>query len=111
MGIIGMKVPARGRILASWTPPPLDRQQHMWEGGANVTTRPGTLTMRDATYYAWSQPVSTIIIGIDSLAQLEENVALARSFTPLSERQISELSSRTQEIANQALWFRNFQRV
>jgi hypothetical protein len=25
MGIIGMKVPARGRLLSNWTPPPLER--------------------------------------------------------------------------------------
>jgi len=30
MGIIGMKVPARGRILSSWTPPPIEQQKHMW---------------------------------------------------------------------------------
>lgn len=28
MGIIGMKVPARGRILSSWTPPPIEQQKH-----------------------------------------------------------------------------------
>src|SRR6201997_4142901 len=32
MGIIGMKVPARGRLLASWAPQPLEQQKHMWEG-------------------------------------------------------------------------------
>src|SRR5579872_7475363 len=31
MGIIGMKVPARGRILSTWTPPPIEQQNHMWE--------------------------------------------------------------------------------
>lgn len=30
MGIIGMKVPARGRLLSSWTPPSLEQQQHSW---------------------------------------------------------------------------------
>ena len=29
MGIIGMKVPARGRILSSWTPPPIEQQKHI----------------------------------------------------------------------------------
>lgn len=111
MGIIGMKVPARGRILASWTPPSLDRQKHMWEGGANITTKPGTLTMREAMYWVLSQPVSTIIIGIDSLSQLEENVALAREFTPLNERQLAAISLKTAPIADQALWFRNFERA
>src|SRR5216684_5972096 len=28
MGIIGMKVMARGRILSSWTPPPVEQQRH-----------------------------------------------------------------------------------
>jgi aryl-alcohol dehydrogenase-like predicted oxidoreductase len=110
MGIVGMKIPARGRLLASWTPPPIERQQRMWEGGANVTTRPGTLNMREAVYYAWSQPVSTVIIGIDSLEQLEENVALAREFTPLSEQQIAALHEKTAPVAEQALWFRRFSR-
>ena len=35
---------------------------------------PGTLTMREAMYYTLSRPVSTVIIGCDSIAQLEENV-------------------------------------
>ncbi len=33
MGIIGMKVPARGRILSTWTPPPIEhsgRMQHLF---------------------------------------------------------------------------------
>ncbi len=111
MGIIAMKVPARGRILASWTPPPVDRQKHMWEGGANVTTTPGTLTMREAMHWVLSQPVSTMIVGIDSVAQLEENVALAREFTPLNHQQLAAISDKTKPIAEQALWFRNFERV
>lgn len=32
MGIIGMKVMARGRILSSWTPPPVEQQKRSWEG-------------------------------------------------------------------------------
>src|ERR1700691_5703434 len=49
MGIIGMKVPARGRILSSWTPPPIEQQKHMWEGMVLAPT-PGTLDMRQAVY-------------------------------------------------------------
>jgi uncharacterized protein len=111
MGIIGMKVPARGRILATWNPPPIDQQKKMWEAGANITSRPGTLTMREAVYYALSHPVSTIIIGIDSIAQLEENVTLAREFTPLAEPQLRAITAKTEAIASQALWFRNFERA
>jgi predicted aldo/keto reductase-like oxidoreductase len=111
MGIVGMKVPARGRILASWTPPTLEQQQHSWEGQAVISTGPGTLHMREAMYWTLSQPVSTIIIGCDSVAQLEENVALAREFTPLSQQQQAELTARTAPIAKQALFFKNFNRA
>ena len=111
MGIIGMKVPARGRLLASWTPDPLEKQQHSWEGQAVISTSPGTLTMREAMYYTLSHPVSTVIIGCDSIAQLEENVVLAKAFTPLSQNQLADISARTEPIHKQALFFRNFNRA
>ena len=111
MGIIGMKVPARGRLLASWTPPPIEKQQHSWEGQAVISTKPGTLNMREAVFYTLSQPVSTIIIGCDSIAQLDENVQLAKEFTPLSQTQMAALTERSEPIAKQALFFRNFDRA
>jgi aryl-alcohol dehydrogenase-like predicted oxidoreductase len=83
----------------------------MWEGGANITTTPGTLTMREAMHWVLSQPVSTMIVGIDSIAQLEENVALAREFTPLNNQQLVAISEKAKPIAEQALWFRNFERT
>jgi hypothetical protein len=103
MGIIGMKIPARGRILASWTPPPTDQQPAF--GRAD---RPGTITYREALYYTLSLPVSTVIVGCDSPAQVEENVRLAREFTPLSEGQLAALATRTEPIARQALFFRSW---
>jgi uncharacterized protein len=48
MGIIGMKIASRGRILSSWTPPPVEEQQRSWEG---VATRSGTLNIRDGTNF------------------------------------------------------------
>ena len=103
MGIIGMKIPARGRILASWSPPPED-QQHDVEKPA----RAGTLQMREALYYTLSHPVSTVIVGCDSPAQVEENVALAQAFTPLSGGQLAALNARTEPVARQALFFRRW---
>ena len=108
MGIVGMKVPARGRILSTWTPPPIDKQKHMWEGMVLAPT-PGTLTMRQAMYYALSLPVSTVIIGCDSTAQLEENVALAREFTPLSRQQMATLTDKSQPVSRQSLFFRFYE--
>jgi aryl-alcohol dehydrogenase-like predicted oxidoreductase len=105
MGIIGMKVPARGRILSTWTPPPIEQQKHMWEGMVIART-PGTLDMRQAMYYSLSLPVSTIIVGCDSIAQLEENVRLAREFTPLSQQQMIALTEKAGPVSKQALFFR-----
>ena len=42
MGIIGMKITGRGRILSSWTPPPPREQKRSWEG-VRDRRRPGTL--------------------------------------------------------------------
>jgi len=109
MGIIGMKVPARGRLLSSWKPQPLDVQKHMWEGMVPAPTS-GTLTMREAMYYTLSRPVSTAIIGCDSIGQLEENVQLAREFTPLSDAQASTLVARSEPVAKPSLFFRFYER-
>ena len=105
MGIIGMKIPGRSRLLASWTPPPIEQQRHSWEG-AVIATQPGPFTMREALYYSLSHPVSTVIIGCDSIAQLEENVQLARDFTPLSQHQMASLADRAEPVSKQALFFR-----
>jgi aryl-alcohol dehydrogenase-like predicted oxidoreductase len=35
--------------------------------------------------YAFSLPVSTVIVGMESMEQLEQNLAIAESFTPMSD--------------------------
>jgi len=111
MGIIGMKVPARGRILSSWTPPPIEQQKHSWEGMAIQASTAGTLDMRQAMYYSLSLPVSTVIIGCDSIPQLEENVNLAREFTPLNQQQMAALTEKAQPVSKQSLFFRFYERA
>ena len=110
MGIIGMKVPGRSRLLSSWTPPSIEAQKHSWEGMTIQTDKPGTLTMREAMFYTLSRPVSTVIIGCDNIAQLEENVNLAREFTPLSDKQATELVARAEPCAKPSLFFRFYDR-
>ena len=99
MGIIGMKIPARGRILSTWTPPPV---------AEGIAQTPGTINMRDALYYVLSQPVSTVIVGCDSVAQVEENVKFAREFTPLNQTQMAGLTEKTTPVSKQALFFRKW---
>jgi uncharacterized protein len=110
MGVIGMKITGRGRLLSTWTPPPLEQQKRSWEGVV-IANGPGTIGMRDALYYTLSLPVSTTIVGCDSVAQLEENVGLARGFTPLSDAQMAALAEKAAPCAKQALFFRFFDRA
>jgi len=110
MGIIGMKIPGRGRLLSTWTPPSIEAQKHSWEGMAVQTDKPGTLTMREAMYYTLSRPVSTVIVGCDTIAQLEENVQLARDFTPLSDKHATELVAKAESCAKPSLFFRFYDR-
>lgn len=104
MGIIGMKVATRGRLLSSWKPEPLDQQPERMR-----TAKAGTLTMRESFSYNSTLPLSTNIIGVDSIAQLEDNVRGAAAFTPLSDAQMRALEKRTLPIVRQALYFRRWE--
>jgi uncharacterized protein len=84
MGVIGMKIPARGRIF---------RQ----DGITGIT---GPLT------YVLSLPVSTVIIGCDTVKQLEENVQIATAFTPLSPPEMAKLEGITSTYVSEASWFK-----
>jgi len=84
MGIIGMKIPARGRLL-----------------------RPdGVATMKDAMRYVLSLPVSTVIVGIGSVEELEENVAIARTFAPLAPQEMRRLERLAAPYAEEAAFFK-----
>jgi hypothetical protein len=101
MGIIGMKIPARGLILKSWKTPQDSSSRY-------AESVPGALDMREAMRYVLSLPVSTVIVGCDSIAQLEENIEIARSFTPLSEPQLAQLEERAEPVHRQSLFFRRW---
>jgi predicted aldo/keto reductase-like oxidoreductase len=103
IGIVGMKVTTRGRMLSTWTPPPLtDQPKRM------ATLKPGTVNIKEALTYNMSLPVSTSIIGIDNVAQIEENVQIASEFSPLSEDEMKELEYKTLPIVRQGLYFRRW---
>ncbi len=101
MGIIGMKVPARGRILAGFQPPPPERQRSPVKAD-----RPGTLTIKEAMRFTLSHPVSTVILGVDNLAQLEEDVRIARDFLPLSQAQLEALEQKVKPVSGQSQFYK-----
>ncbi len=104
IGIVGMKVTTRGRMLSTWTPPPIE-EQSKWL----ATSKPGTINIKEALTYNLSLPVSTTIIGIDNVAQIEEDVKIASEFTPLSEEQMKEIEFKTLPIVRQGLGFRRWE--
>ena len=55
-----------------------------------------------------SLPVSTTIIGIDNVAQIEEDVQIASGFSPLSEAEMKEIEFKTLPIVRQGLYFRRW---
>jgi aryl-alcohol dehydrogenase-like predicted oxidoreductase len=84
MAIIGMKVPARGGIF-----------------------QPGGITtMKEAMSYVLTLPVSTIIVGISTIKELEENVAIAKNFTPLGKDEMAKLESLTRPYFAKASFFK-----
>ena len=67
-------------------------------GGSGEIITHGVVTPTEALKYAMSLPVASTISGIDSLRVLEQNLAIARGFQPLSSEQM-------QNIRNQAKTF------
>ena len=49
--------------------------------------------------YSLSQPISTLVVGMKSMADLEQNVAIARNFTQMSDAEQQELLAEVKEVA------------
>lgn len=87
MGIIAMKVASYdGRIFR--------------EGGVS--------SMTEALGYTLSHPVTSAIVGISSVAELEENARIARRFEPFSEDRMAELEARTASYSDDANFFKYY---
>ena len=84
MGIIGMKVPALG----------------------NIFKPNGITTMEQAMGYVLTLPVSTVIVGIKTIAELEENVRIARTFTPFAPEEMTRLEDLTKPYHEDATFFK-----
>lgn len=84
MAIVGMKIPARGRIFR--------------EGGLT--------SMEQAMRYVLTLPVSTVIVGISTLKELEENVEIAKNFKPYSASEMTEIEALTKPYYSDATWFK-----
>jgi uncharacterized protein len=68
-------------------------------GGGNGIARQAGLTPEEAYRYALSQPVASQVVGMTTLEQLEQNIKLAREFTPLSDAEQSKLTEKVKPFA------------
>jgi len=57
------------------------------------------LSVAECLRYAWSQPVATQVVGITSMEQLREVIALARNFQPMTRAEQQSLLERVREVA------------
>lgn len=65
--------------------------------GSGYVLRANVVTSKEALHYVWSQPVSTIVSGMESEAILEANIELARSFAPMNPSEQAALMDKTKE--------------
>ena len=85
LGIIAMKIPARRRIF-----------------------RPdGITSMEQALGYVYSFPVSTAIVGINNIEQLEENIEITRNFQRYNEQQLNDIAQLTAHYYERASYFKD----
>ncbi len=56
-------------------------------------------SVEEAITYALSQPIATLVVGIDSMDVLKQDLAIARGFKPMDAAQREQLVSRVKEVA------------
>ncbi|HKL33422.1 MAG TPA: aldo/keto reductase [Tangfeifania sp.] len=78
MGIMAMKTLADGRFFAK-------KEKAGWTSSDPVI--PNYMSIKEAMYFVWSLPVSVIISGNENATYMREKIALARSFSKLSENE------------------------
>jgi aryl-alcohol dehydrogenase-like predicted oxidoreductase len=84
MGIIGMKVYLRGLV----------RQLPRYS-----STKP-------FLHFALSQPVTTVVVGCDTIGQLRQNVDYAKTFSPMSSADVDQLIEDVAPFARSLMYYR-----
>lgn len=81
-------------------------------GGAGQLITQVGLTAEQCRRYALSQPVSTLVCGIESMENLQQDLDIARNFTPMSAEEQERLRAAVYEQATDGRheWFKSTQR-
>ncbi|MCS6951748.1 MAG: hypothetical protein NZM33_02705, partial [Bryobacteraceae bacterium] len=72
LGVLAMKTNAMGQI-----------------------SRNGIATVAECLRFAWSQDVDTVVSGVETVEQLEENVRVCKTFRKMSSQEVAALLERT----------------
>jgi aryl-alcohol dehydrogenase-like predicted oxidoreductase len=67
--------------------------------GAGIILQSKTVEPMECLHYAMSLPTSVVITGCDSVKLVEQAVAAAKTFKPLSETQVAALLAKTRDAA------------
>jgi len=85
LGVVAMKVAAYGRIFRDG----------------------GVAAMEQALGYVLSHPVSTAVVGVSTLQELEENVRIARTFRPFSIERMKQMEELTEPYQREINFFKH----
>ena len=79
-------------------------------GDAQLVTDAG-LTAQQCRNYALSLPISTLVCGIESQANLEQDLEIARNFQPLASEVRAQLLEQVRDVAGDGRyeWFKSTQ--
>jgi len=90
MGILAIKSLADGRFFAK-------KEKVNWTSEDPLI--PNYLSIKEAMHFVWSLPVTVLISGNENATFMREKVALARSFSKLSEEEKMALIDKVRDIA------------
>jgi len=80
-------------------------------GGDGQFVRDLGLTPAQCRIFSISQPISTLVCGIETMGNLQQDIRIARQFTPMSERDQSELLAKVRDEATDGRheWYKSTQ--
>ncbi|HKJ85430.1 MAG TPA: aldo/keto reductase [Spirochaetia bacterium] len=68
-------------------------------GGSGQLVTEAGVAVEDCIGYALSQPIATLVCGMQSIAEVDQNVAIASDFQPMTESELAALVERTRPVA------------
>lgn len=68
-------------------------------GGDGLMLRDGAVTVEECYHYFLSQPISTQVVGLANMDDLNRALKIARSFKPMTATELQTLSSRVKDVA------------